>query len=154
MTDALARLSDGVYKQARTRKEIDENLSLFFPYKLSEEVYEFYQWSGAPVGKRFHATWKDRHNKKATYKCKLETLLGTTHDMIHFLSIDEAKRLYTDDYNYFLFVEYGEESGILAIAGLQKKVINNSSVVKVTEEGERLCFPNSTSMMLAIAEAK
>lgn len=139
---ALARLSDGVYKQARTREEIDEKLSRFFPYKLSEEADEFYQQSGAPVGKRFHATWEDRHNKKATYKCKLETLLETTHDMIHFLSIEEAQRLYRDDYNYFPFVEYGEESGILAIAGLQKKVINNSSVVKLTEEGERVWFPN------------
>lgn len=62
--------------------------------------------------------------------------------MIHFLSIEEAQRLYRDDYNYFPFVEYGEESGILAIAGLQKKVINNSSVVKLTEEGERVWFPN------------
>lgn len=40
---ALARLSDGVYKQARTREEIDEKLSRFFPYKLSEEADEFYQ---------------------------------------------------------------------------------------------------------------
>ena len=56
--------------------------------------------------------------------------------MIHFLSIEEARRLYADDYNYFPFVEYGEESEILAIAGLQKKVINNSSVVRLTEEDE------------------
>ena len=48
MTDALARLSGGVYKQARTREEIDEKLSRFFSYKLLEEAYEFYQlWLGS-----------------------------------------------------------------------------------------------------------
>ncbi|MEM8830818.1 MAG: hypothetical protein AAGE96_15880 [Cyanobacteria bacterium P01_G01_bin.19] len=153
MTDALAKLCGCVYQQARTREEIDKELC-FFPYQLSEEAYEFYQWDGAPVDKCSHRIWKDRHNHKTTYKCVLEKLLGTTYDFVHFLSIEEAKKLYTDDYNYFPFVEYAEESGILAIAKLEKKVINNSPVVRLTEEGERSWFPDLTSMIMAIAEAK
>lgn len=53
MTEVLAKLSGiGVYKQTITREEVEKELS-FFPYKLSEEAYEFYQWDGAPVGERY-----------------------------------------------------------------------------------------------------
>ena len=155
MTDALARLSGGgIYKPARTREEIDKQLSRFFRYKLSEEAYEFYQWTGAPNGRRSHATWKDRYSKKSTYKCILKKLLGTTYDMVHFLSIEEANEKYADSSIYFPFIKYGEESGILAIIGLEAQQNLSSPVVRLTEEGERMWFPSLTHMMLAIVEAK
>ena len=150
MTDALARLSGGVYKQARTREEIDEKLSRFFPYKLSEEAYEFYQWSGAPIGNHF-PEGQDVPDGTGTFHCGLNYLLGFAGELIRFLSIEENELLYyePDHQNYFRL--YSSENSIWIIEGTETKV--ETSPVYEYESYKDLWFPSLTNMMLAMAEA-
>lgn len=152
MIEALERISIYCHlsKPDRRIEEIEKKLS-FFPFQLSDEVYEFYQWAGAPVGMRFPDDC-DVSYSNSTYSCALEEFLGNANDLIHFLSIEEAERYYPlsiDDQKYLPFVSY--ENGLLAIAGSETQVAN-SPVLK-REERYDLWFPSLTNMMLAIAES-
>ncbi|MBE9119658.1 hypothetical protein IQ269_02280 [Tychonema sp. LEGE 07199] len=153
MTEALERIS--IYCELsepdRPREEIEKKLS-FFPFQLSDEAYEFYQWAGAPVGMR----WPDDDDcsySSSTYYCALERFLGNADDLIHFLSLEEAKGYYSPSFHdpkYLPFVSY--ENGWLFIAGSETKV-ENSPVLQLEECDPSLWFPSLTNMMLAIAES-
>lgn len=152
MTEALERIS--VYchlsQPDRRREEIERELS-FFPFQLSDEVYEFYQWAGAPVGMMLYDS--NGFYSNSTYSCALERWLGNASDLIHWLSIEEVERYYSSSINdskYLPFVSY--EYGCLAIAGSETQVAN-SPVIRQDEDGDSLWFPSLTNMMLAIAES-
>jgi len=152
MTEALERIS--IYcdlsQPDRPREEIEKKLS-FFPFQLSDEAYEFYQWAGAPVGVR----WPDDGDgsySNSTYSCALERFLGTAIDLIQFVSIEEAERYYSPSFHdpkYLPFVSY--ENGSLVIAGSETQVAN-SPVLQREDCDPSLWFPSLTNMMLAIAE--
>ncbi|MEG4865372.1 MULTISPECIES: hypothetical protein [unclassified Microcoleus] len=151
MTEALERISIYCHlsKPDRRREEIERELC-FFPLQLSDEVYEFYQWAGAPVGMTHDS---DGSYSNPTYSCALERFLGNASDLIHWLSIEEAERYYSscvNDSKYLPFVSY--EYGCLAIAGSETQVAN-SPVIRQDEDGDSLWFPSLTNMMLAIAES-
>ncbi|MBE9163185.1 hypothetical protein [Tychonema sp. LEGE 06208] len=153
MTEALERIS--IYCELsepdRPREEIEKKLN-FFPFQLSDEAYDFYQWAGAPVGMR----WPDDDDcsySSSTYSCALERFLGNASDLIEFVSIEEAERYYPlsiEDSKYLPFVSY--ENGLLAIAGSETPVAN-SPVIQLEEGSDYLWFPSLTNMMLAIAES-
>ena len=152
MTEALERISIYCHlsKPYRRIEEIEIKLS-FFAFQLSDEVYEFYQWAGAPVGMMFYDC--DGFYSNSTYSCALERFLGSASDLIHFLSIEEAEGVYSpsmDDPKYLPFVSY--ENGLLAIAGSETQVAN-SPVIQREEGSDYLWFPSLTNMMLAIAES-
>ena len=153
MTEALERISIYCHlsKPDRRREEIERKLC-FFPFQLSDEVYEFYQLAGAPVGMRFPDDC-DGSYSNSTYSCALERFLGTANDLILFLSIEEAERYYSpsfDDPKYLPFVSY--ENGSLVIAGSETQVAN-SPVLQREDCDPSLWFPSLTNMMLAIAES-
>jgi hypothetical protein len=72
MTEALDRISAvsgfRFTKQGMSAEEIERRLS-FFPYRLSDEAYEFYQWAGAPTGDRSPDGWDGSYNDNSTYCC-------------------------------------------------------------------------------------
>jgi hypothetical protein len=151
MTEALERIS--IYcdlsQPDRPREEIEKKLS-FFPFQLSDEVYEFYQWAGAPVGIR---RWPPYDDGNSTYSCALERFLGNASDLIHFVSIEKAERYYSPSFHdpkYLEFVSY--ENGALFIAGSETQVAN-SPVLRLEDCDPSLWFPSLTNMMLAIAES-
>lgn len=155
MTDTLARLSNGgIYKQARTREEIKKELNSFFPYKLSEEAYEFYQWEGAPIGNRSPDDWDGCLNDTSTYNCRLDGFsLNIKEDYIHFLSIEEAEYFYGDSlYNLKSFPFAYNEYYFLLITGSEHEV-KTSPIVKRKNIKEKLFFPRLTNMMMAIVES-
>jgi hypothetical protein len=78
MTEALDRISTYCHLREpnRSREEVERQLS-FFPFNLSEEVYEYYQWSGAPTGDRQPEGWDGPHNDNSTYTRRLEQFLGS-----------------------------------------------------------------------------
>ncbi|MFN6516258.1 MAG: hypothetical protein RMY29_017395 [Nostoc sp. CreGUA01] len=157
MTEALERISNGVRftKQGMSLEEVERRLS-FFPFRLSDEAYEFYQWAGAPTGDRHPDGWDGSYNDNSTYYCFLEQLLEGADDLIHFLSLEEAEKLYSlrdaDIYDpkCLPFVSY--ENGILVIVGSQTQ-IETSPVLQREDIKDKLWFPSLTNMMLAIAEA-
>ncbi|MEG3976259.1 hypothetical protein QT970_16800 [Microcoleus sp. herbarium8] len=151
MTEALERIS--IYCELtqpdRPREEIEKKLS-FFPFQLSDEAYEFYQWAGAPVGIR---RWPPYDDGNSTYYCALERFFESASDLIHFVSIEEAERYYSPSFHdpkYLHFVSY--ENGCLFISGSETKV-ENSPVLRLGECDPSLWFPSLTNMMLAIAES-
>jgi hypothetical protein len=151
MTEALERISIYCHlsQPDRLREEIERKLS-FFPFQLSHQVYEFYQWAGAPVGVTHDS---DGSYSNPTYSCALERWFGKASDLIHWVSIEEAERYYPlsiEDSKYLPFVSY--EYGYLAIAGSETPVAN-SPVIRQDEDGDSLWFPSLTNMMLAIAES-
>ena len=150
MTEALERISIYCHlsKPDRRREEIERELS-FFPLQLSDEVYEFYQWAGAPVGMTCDA---DGSYSNPTYSCALERFLGNASDLVNWLSIEQAERYYSSSINdskYLPFVSY--ENGWLAIAGSETQVANSPVIQR--EDRDFLWFPSLTNMMLAIAES-
>lgn len=151
MTEALERISIycNLSQPDIPREEIEKKLS-FFPFQLSDEAYEFYQWAGAPVG---IMSWPPYDEGNSTYSCALERFFESVSDLIHFVSIEEAERYYSpsfDDPKYLPFVSY--ENGSLVIAGSETQVAN--SPVLQREDGDpSLWFPSLTNMMLAIAES-
>ncbi len=151
MTEALERIS--IYcdlsQPDRPREEIEKKLS-FFPFQLSDEAYEFYQWAGAPVG---IMRWPPYDDGNSTYSCALERFFESVSDLIHFLSIEEAERYYSPSFHdpkYLQFVSY--ENGSLFIAGSETQVAN-SPVLLLEDRDPYLWFPSLTNMMLAIAES-
>lgn len=151
MTEALERISIycNLSQPDRPREEIEKKLS-FFPFQLSDEAYEFYQWAGAPVG---IMRWPPYDEGNSTYSCALERFLGTASDVIHFVSIEEAERYYSPSFHdpkYLPFVS--SENSFLVIAGSETKV-ENSPVLQQEDCDPSLWFPSLTNMMLAIAES-
>lgn len=148
MTDTLKR----IYSKEATKsiEEVKQQLS-FFPFQLSDEAYEFYQWAGAPTGERFPEDWDVYYNDNSTYDCCLERFLGIGSDFIYFLSIEEAQKYYYEDDHktYFPFVSY--EYGFLVLVGSQNP-IESSPVLKLEDRTGKLWFPSLTNMMLATAE--
>ena len=151
MTEALERIS--IYcdlrQPDRPREEMEKKLS-FFPFQLSDEAYEFYQWAGAPVG---IMRWPPYDDGNSTYSCALERFLGNANGLIHFVSIEEAERYYSPSFHapkYLQFVAY--ENGSLFIAGSETQVAN-SPVLQLEDRDPSLWFPSLTNMMLAIAES-
>lgn len=53
MSEALERISTycNSTQSGRSRENVERQLS-FFPFQLPDEVYEYYQWAGAPTGDR------------------------------------------------------------------------------------------------------
>lgn len=156
MTEALERISEHLQISTpnRTREEVEKQLA-FFPFYLAEEVYEYYQWAGAPIG--FHYAEEEGGS---TYQCLLNTLIGEGEDLIEFSSLETAKYWYCSGFEKggvhgvknFLFV--ASENTSLVIAGSETPT--DVSPVLESEEGpgsERLWFPSLTNMMLAIADA-
>jgi hypothetical protein len=153
MTETLARIGKycGVSGSERGIEEVQQQLT-FFPFQLSDEAYEFYQWVGAPVGEEFPEDWDAVDNNYSTCACALESLLGNVSDLIHFMSIEEAVKAYSPfsgDVKGFPFVSY--ENGLLMIVGSEDKA--PTSPVLSRENGDRLWFPSLTNMMLAILES-
>lgn len=152
MTDALEQISIYCHlsKPDRCREEIERELS-FFPLQLSDEVYEFYQWAGAPVGMMLYNS--DGFYSNSTYSCALERFFEKVSDLIRFVPIEEAERyypLYIDEPKYLPFVSY--ENGYLVIAGSETPV-EKLAVIQQEEGSNYLWFPSLTNMMLAIAES-
>jgi hypothetical protein len=153
MTETLAKIGTYFNMSGSNRgiEEVQQQLD-FFPFKLADEVYEFYQWAGAPVGEQFPEDWDAVDNNYSTYTCGLEVLLGNASDFIRFLSIEEAAKYYCSlngEAKGLPFVSY--ENGLLVIAGSENEAA--SSPVLSREDGDRLWFPSLTHMMLAILEA-
>jgi hypothetical protein len=153
MTETLAKIGKycGVSGSDRGIGEVQQQLT-FFPFQLSDEAYEFYQWAGAPVGEEFPEDWDAVDNNYSTYTCALESLLGNVSDLIRFMSIEEASKAYSPfngDVKGFPFVQY--ENGLLMIVGSEHKV--PTSPVLICEDGDELWFPSLTNMMLAILES-
>lgn len=158
MTETLERISTYCHltKPSRSREEVERQLS-FFPFKLSEEVYEYYQWAGAPTGDRKPEGWDGSHNDTSTYNCRLEQFLGSADDLIHFLSLEEAEKHYPNylsnsdiyDVNCLPFISY--ENGELVIASVDIQT-GFSPVLQREDLPDKLWFPSLTNMMLAIAE--
>lgn len=157
LTEALERISSGVRftEQGMSLEEVERRLS-FFPFRLSDEAYEFYQWAGAPTGDRMPDGWDGSYNDNSTYYCYLEQLLEGADDLIHFLSLEEAEKYYSPsdadiyDPKCLPFVSY--ENGKLVIVGSETK-IETSPVLQREDIKDKLWFPSLTNMMLAIAEA-
>lgn len=153
MTNTLERICKS--KPARSREEVERQLE-FFPFKLSNEVYEYYQWGGAPTGDKMPEGWDGSHNGNSTYYCDLEHYLGSSEDLIHFLSLEEAEQHYSwidtglHDAKCLPFVGY--ENGLLVIAGSDSE-IEVSAVLQREDIKDKLWFPSLTNMMLAIAES-
>ncbi|OKH29588.1 hypothetical protein NIES2101_43230 [Calothrix sp. HK-06] len=124
LTEALERITVAsgfrFNKKGMSLEEVERRLS-FFPFRLSDEAYEFYQWAGAPTGDRHPDDWDGSYNDSSTYKCSLEGLLEKADDLIHFLSIEEAEKYYSPrdadiyDPKCLPFVSY--ENGLLVIVG-------------------------------------
>ncbi len=153
MIETLERISTycNLTEPFKSRAEVEKQLD-FFPFKLSDEVYEYYQWAGAPTGDG-NAQENESGSYYMTYSCVLEQFLGTANDLIHFMSLDEAEEFYP---NYSTspkclpFVSY--ENGLLVIAGSENQI--DVSPVLAREGGDdELWFPSLTKMMLAIAES-
>ncbi len=53
MSEALERISTycNLTQSGRSRENVERQLSVF-PFQLADEVYEYYQWAGAPTGDR------------------------------------------------------------------------------------------------------
>lgn len=159
MTEALERISiySHITRPSRSREEVERQLS-FFPFKLADEVYEFYQWAGAPIGDRFPDGWDGPYNNNSTYYCSLEWFLGSASDLIHFQSLEEAEKHYPNyssnadiyDIKCLPFVSY--ENGRLVIAGSETQ-IEVSPVLQREDDDDRLWFPSLTNMILSIAES-
>ncbi|MBD2168640.1 hypothetical protein H6G04_30125 [Calothrix membranacea FACHB-236] len=157
LTEALERIRVArgwrFTEPGMSAEEIESRLS-FFPFSLSNEAYQFYQWAGAPRGDRFPDDWDGPYNNNSTYNCALESLLERADDLIHFLSIEEAEKFYFPDDIYepkcLPFVSY--ENGLLVIAGSDTQV-EISPVLQREGRRDRLWFPSLTNMMLAIAES-
>jgi hypothetical protein len=157
MTEALDRISTYCYLREpnKSREEVERQLS-FFPFNLSEEVYEYYQWVGAPTGNPRPDDW-DLSNDTSTYNCVLERFIRGAEDLIHFLSLEEAEKFYPNypgntDINELKglpFVSY--ENGILVIAGSETQL--EACPVLQREGRDKLWFPSLTNMMLAIADS-
>lgn len=152
MTNALAQISS--YRPSRSREEVEKKLR-FFPFKLAEEVYEFYQWGGAPIGKCGGFGYCSDHDD-STYDCILESYLGGASDVIHFLSLEEAEEHYpnyssnADIYNERCLPFILSENGELVIKGSDSQI--EVSPVLDRENNDKLWFPSLTNMMLAITE--
>jgi hypothetical protein len=157
MTEALERISKcHPTKPKRTREEVERQLE-FFPFELSEEVYEYYQWAGAPIGNQRPPGWDGSYNDNSTYSCVLKSFVDGASDLIHFMSLEEVEEFYS---NYSLnadiydtkglpFISY--ENGVLLIGGLENQ-IDVSPVLQREDKRDELWFPSLTNMMLAIAE--
>lgn len=159
MTEALDRISAArgfrFSKPGMSIEEVERRLS-FFPYRLSDEAYEFYQWAGAPTGDRRPDGWDGSYNDNSTYCCSLEGLLGRTSDLIHFLSLEEGEKFYSPinadiyDPKCLPFVSY--ENGLLVLVGSPTQA-ETSPVLQREDIQDKLWFPSLTNMMLAIAES-
>lgn len=156
MTEALERISIycHITRPSGSREDVERQLS-FFPFKLADEVYEFYQWAGAPIG---DWSFDSSYNNNSTYYCSLERFLGSASDLIQFQSLEQAEKHYHSYSSYahlydvkcLPFVSY--ENGELVIAGSETPI--DVSPVLVREDGDdRLWFPSLTNMILAIAES-
>lgn len=158
MAEALEQINTYccLKKPDRSREEVEKQLS-FFPFHLADEVYEYYQWRGAPTGDHRPDDWDGLYNGSPTYYFSLEHFLGSASELIHFLSLEEAEKFYPNypsntDINELKglpFVSY--ENGSLVIAGSETR-IETSSVLQ-REGRDKLWFPSLTNMMLAIAES-
>jgi hypothetical protein len=157
MTEALERISQcHLTRPKRTREEVERQLR-FFPFELSEEVYEYYQWAGAPIGNQRPPGWDGSYNDNSTYSCVLEHLLDGASDLIHFMSLEEAEEFYPNyslnadlyDAKCLPFTSY--ENGVLVIAGSENQ-IDVSPVLQRESGRDKLWFPSLTNMMLSIAE--
>jgi hypothetical protein len=158
MIETLERINTycNLTEPFKGRAEVEKQLD-FFPFKLSDEVYEYYQWAGAPTGD-CNPQENDSGSYYMTYSCVLERFLGTANDLIHFMSLEDAKEFYPNYSSYadlhhlncLPFVSY--ENGMLVIAGSENKI--DTSPVLIREDGDdKLWFPSLTKMMLAIAES-
>ncbi len=156
MTEALERISiySHITRPSRSREEVERQLS-FFPFKLADEVYEFYQWAGAPIG---DWSFDSSYNNNSTYYCSLEKFLGCASDLIHFRSLEQAEKHYLNyssnahlyDVKCLPFVSY--ENGELVITGSETQ-IELSPVLQREDGDDMLWFPSLTNMILAIAES-
>jgi hypothetical protein len=160
MIETLERISTYCHlsEPFKSRAEVEKQLN-FFPFKLSDEVYEYYQWAGAPTG-NYHPPqdWDGNSSSyQCTYSCVLEQFLGGVNDLIHFVSLDEAKEIYSGfsiyphlyDLKCLPFVSY--ENGLLVISVSENQI--DISPVLAREDDDKLWFPSLTKMMLAIAES-
>jgi hypothetical protein len=135
-------------------EEIERILSSF-PFRLSDEAYEFYQWAGAPVGDSQPEDWDGSYNDSSTYHCALENLLQGVDDFFHFMSLEEFVKSapYLGDTNPEWLPIFSSEYNHLVIPGSKIQVA--TSPVLIVEDGKaELWFPSLTNMMLAIAESK
>ncbi|MBE9032863.1 hypothetical protein IQ266_24305 [filamentous cyanobacterium LEGE 11480] len=153
MTEALARIDAhfNSARPARSREAVEQQIGSFFQFQLSEEVYEYYQWAGAPIGDQCPV-----NGGESTYTCRFDGLFDD--GLIHFLSLEEAAKHYQNhttnpeisDIQCLPFVLY--ENGELVIAGSEPPI--DVSAVLVREDiQDQLWFPSLTNMMLAIAES-
>jgi hypothetical protein len=162
MIETLERINKycNLTEPFKSREEVEKQLD-FFPFKLSDEVYEYYQWAGAPIGNyNPPQDWDDNSSGSYqwTYSCVLEQFLEGVNDLIHFVSLDEAREIYAGfsiyPHLYALeclpFVSY--ENGILVIAGSENQ-IDISPVLVREGNDDRLWFPSLTKMMMAMAES-
>ena len=155
MTEALNRIS--VYhrnKAGMSMEEIEKILSSF-PFKLSDEAYEFYQWAGAPTGDARPEDWDGSYNDSSTYHCALESLLQGVDDIFHFMSLEECMKCtpyFGDDSPEWLPI-FSSEYSHLVISGSKIKAAT-SPVLKIEDGKAKFWFPSLTNMMLAIAESK
>lgn len=160
LTEALERITVAsgfrFNKKGMSLEEIERRLS-FFPFRLSNEAYEYYQWAGAPTGDCRPDDWDGFYNNSSTYKCSLEGLLEKADDLIHFLSIEEAEKYYSPrnadiyDPKCLPFVSY--ENGLLVIVGSLTPAETSPVLQREDANKDRLWFPSLTNMMLAIAES-
>lgn len=160
LTEALERITVAsgfrFTETGMSLEEVEKRLS-FFPFRLSDEAYDYYQWAGAPTGDRRPDDWDGSYNDSSTYKCSLEGLLERAEDLIHFLSIEEAEKYYSlrdaDIYDpkCLPFVSY--EKGLLVTVG--SLILAKTSPVLQREDANKneFWFPSLTNMMLAIAES-
>jgi|GEM_PF-4723153 len=158
MTEALERINLRLYgrfkitKPGMSLEEIESRLS-FFPYRLSDEAYEFYQWSGAPTGDSRPDDWNGSYNDSSTYNCALERLLERADDIIHFQSLEEMGKIYSPlnasnpEWLPIISAEYSH----FVISGSQTQI--DTSPVLIINDEPKLWFPSLTDMMLAIAES-
>jgi hypothetical protein len=155
MTEALDRIS--AYhrnKPGMSMEEIERMLSSF-PFRLSDEAYEFYQWAGAPIGDAHPEDWDGSYNDCSTYLCALESLLQGVDDIFHFMSLEEFVRSppYLSDNNPEWLPIFSSEYSNLVISGSKIKTAT-SPVLKVEDGKVKLWFLSLTNMMLAIAESE
>lgn len=155
MTEALDIISvHHRNKPGMSMEEIERILSSF-PFRLSDEAYEFYQWAGAPVGDAQPEDWDGSYNDSSTYYCALENLLQGVDDYFHFMSLEEFVKgvPYLGDTNPEWLPIFSSEYNHLVISG-SKIQVATSPVLKVEDGKAELWFPSLTNMMLAIAESK
>jgi hypothetical protein len=154
MTEALYRLSTYYRDKAGMSIEEIERILSSFPFRLSDEVYEFYQWAGAPTGDPRPDDWDGSYNNSSTYHCALEGLLQGVEDMVHFRSLEEfiTSAPYLGDLNPEWLPILSSQYSHLVISGCQTQIAT-SPVLKVEDDRSELWFPSLTNMMLAIAES-